>query len=106
MDTPTNDTPQRPRTHRPRVIYHQSLRQLARLKERWSNALTKGNRAEAIARIDQRIAARQGLNLRCALPKKQQRKLGLLPPIIQHIPITPPNPEVTRIFEALKGCAQ
>jgi hypothetical protein len=58
-----------------------TLHQLGRLKERWLKAVVKDSarRDKALKRIDQAISHRQSSAVRCALPKKKQRQLGLLP---------------------------
>lgn len=66
-----------------------TLLELSRLRERWLKAPEKSKPEEgeltrkqkAIHAIDSIITARQGKPVRCALPKKQQRKLGLLPQV-------------------------
>lgn len=58
-----------------------TLAQLARLRERWEKARVKDShrREKALNAIDNLIANRQGTPIRCALPKKQQRRMGLIP---------------------------
>ena len=64
-----------------------TLTGLLRLRERWENAelnekdkdKSDARRAKIINVIDSHIVARQTVHYRCALPKKKQRKMGILP---------------------------
>lgn len=65
-----------------------TLQQLVRLKERWAKATVKDEtkREKAIQVIDLQIARRIVIPRHCALPKKMQRKLGILPPVANRCP--------------------
>jgi hypothetical protein len=59
-----------------------NLRQLEALRKRWLRLPAGDRRGRALSTIQKIIANReQGTPQRCALPKKKQRELGMLPPV-------------------------
>lgn len=84
------------------VMPKQSLQRLIKWRRKWAEAQRRGVKQKAaepdeaffqrqldfkqrcsksISEIDRAMGARHKTAVRCALPKKQQRALGILPPV-------------------------